>query len=231
MDRSALLHTRGFVDHLARIAQPYRLSVCIFPVFQCANVASVLPSRKMARDGSASIAHGCCSRQLSSPAACALKSPDAGGGFLYRDEVDAVNDNPQKRGCQFGLLTVILAMLVLSVVFALLFAGPSWMTSTTASVVAVFWAVGLAALAVRGRGDVKAFCMGAVILATIAAIPTSCLLIAAAAEATMDDLSRAYRLLDRGGNELRLMILFWVTISCFFGMLSLIGRRRLSRDE
>ncbi|MCA9102534.1 MAG: hypothetical protein KDA63_15335 [Planctomycetales bacterium] len=136
--------------------------------------------------------------------------------------VDSMNDETPRRGFQFGLLQLVAAMAVLSVLFAFLLAAPTLIANATAILMSSFGIAGLIATVVYGRGDVRAFAMGALATVVVFSFPAVVVVVVVAFEG-FDELD------DPSG--MRWLPFVWMMVSPLTGRLSVAIRRRLTRDE
>jgi len=68
-------------------------------------------------------------------------------------------------------------MVVLSVVFAVLFAFPNWLAAPVLSVASILLLAVLTTFLVHARGHTRAFCIGAFVPTFLAAIPVACIFV------------------------------------------------------
>ena len=102
------------------------------------------------------------------------KKHTASSDFLLKSET------PTPVRLQFGLNHGLAVMTLLSIVFAVIFAMPSWVASATVMIGSLLIAAACAAAIVYGRGYVRAFYIGAMFpLVPIAIATGSCFFIVA----------------------------------------------------
>ena len=131
------------------------------------------------------------------------------------------SDEQPTRAYQFGLRHVIIAMVVLSMAFALLLAAPNWVANATAIMMTAVGSAGFTAAVVYGHGNIRAFSIGALPPVVMACVPSVILLSVTAFEG-LDELN------DPSG--MRWLTFGWTIASIITGGLSVVVRWRLSDD-
>ncbi|MCA9101182.1 MAG: hypothetical protein KDA63_08535 [Planctomycetales bacterium] len=141
-----------------------------------------------------------------------------------------MGDRSKRRVAQFGVRELLLAMVVMSAAFGLLLSVQNWVTVLISVVVPILAAAGFTAAVVYGRGDLRAFCMGALFPVALVTSITGYLFL----ECIMGRAQTlGYCLTYANGRAIssRAVMLFGIVLTPIAGALSVGVRRRLSSDE
>ena len=141
-----------------------------------------------------------------------------------------MSDEQPTRGFQFGLRHVIVTMAVSSVAFALLFVAPGWVTVTASVALSTLATAGLTAGIIYGGHDARAFCVGAMFPVALAAVIVAVALVSIAFNRSMAT-GYFFRELSGAAYGTRFVTVAGSIMAPAAGILSVIVRRRLSRDE
>jgi len=132
---------------------------------------------------------------------------------------------------QFSIRHLLILMLVLSVVFAVLFAFPNWLAAAVLSVASILLLAVLTTFLVYARGHTRAFCIGAFFPTFLAAIPVACIFVVMTFEWSRNGFRDAFEELENLAGGLRFATMTGALMAIAAGTLSVIVWRRLARGR
>jgi hypothetical protein len=132
---------------------------------------------------------------------------------------------------QFSVRQLMITMVVASIALAVLFGFPGWFASATIIAAATLLLAVLAAAAIFGQGDLRAFCVGALCPALLVAVATTTLFVIVCFDLPQSGFSEMIQSLARYAGGMRLAILTSWPLAIAAGILSVAVRRWLMQTQ
>lgn len=132
---------------------------------------------------------------------------------------------------QYSVRDLLAAMFVLSIALAVLFGFPGWFASATIMVASILMLAVLTAAVVYGRGDTRAFCIGALFPAFLVAVAVACLFVVMTFDGSRRGFDQVVSEMERYAGGMRFAIIAGWPMAIVAGALSIVVRRQLQRGH